>query len=318
MHYHLNAKTNIAQRLKIKKSDLACSNLASKYEVSIPTIAKWKKRSNPKDKSHRPDIIHYAVDKSYWRLIAIVRKKALFSLDDLVLSLSPYVQNLKRDNCFRILKKYRLNCLSSKEKIERKKFAFYKPGYLHIDVFYLPKLNENGMKKRYYTFLAIDRTTRMIFLEIYEHKDHIAATDFLVKCLRFFPFKIHHVMTDNGKEFTQKNAKNRWGDIQTNSLLDFICKETGIKHKLTKPKHPWTNGMAERAVRTVKDHTVKIQRYLSITEMYQGIKHFEEHHNFYRNQKVLKNKTPFDVMVAWFVKEPKIFFKDPTVMLKNR
>lgn len=318
MHYHLNAKTNIAQREKIRQSNLSCGDLAIKYEVSTPTIAKWKKRSDSKDKSSKPETIHYAVDKSFWRLIAIVRKRALFSLDDLVLNLSPYIDHLNRDNCFRILRKYQLNRLTLEEEKKRKKFALYKPGFLHIDVFYLPKLLENGKKKRYYGFLAIDRATRMLFLEIYEHKNSQAAADFVLKCLAYFPFKIHRILTDNGKEFTLKEAKNRWGEIKTDSLFDIVCNLAGIKHKLTKVKHPWTNGMAERAVRTVKDHTIKIQRYNSIIEMYQGIKQFEEHHNFYRRQKVLSNKTPFDVMVAWFVKEPKIFFKDPAVMLKNR
>ena len=40
-------------------------------------------------------------------------------------------------------------------------------------------------------------------------------------------------------------------------IFDRICAENSIKHRLTKPYHPWTNGQAERMNRTVKDATVK-------------------------------------------------------------
>jgi hypothetical protein len=36
-----------------------------------------------------------------------------------------------------------------KRKVKRKKFAQYEPGFLHLDVFYLPEIGEKGKKKRY-------------------------------------------------------------------------------------------------------------------------------------------------------------------------
>jgi transposase-like protein len=318
MRYHLNAKTNIWQRQRIKQSCQSGSELASKYEVSKTTVTKWKKREDMADRPHTPHTIHYAVPKGFWRIVAKVRKNCLFSLDDLVTRLLPYIPELNRDNCFRILKYYHLNRLSKEEDKMRRKFATYKPGFVHIDTFYLPKILENGKKKRYYCFLAIDRVTRMLFLEIYEHKDDEAAADFLLKCLDFFPFRIHRILTDNGREYTLKSARNRWGKITVNSLFDIVCEIAGIKHKLTKVKHPWTNGMAERAVRTVKDHTIKVHHYADISQMACGIKTFQDYHNQYRKLKVLANKSPVEVMIAWFVKEPNLFIKDPTVMYENR
>ena len=45
-------------------------------------------------------------------------------------------------------------------------------------------------------------------------------------------------------------------------IFDRVCKEHGIRHTLTKPCHPWTNGQAERMNRTVKEATVKTFHYL--------------------------------------------------------
>lgn len=44
-------------------------------------------------------------------------------------------------------------------------------------------------------------------------------------------------------------------------LFDRVCAENGIEHRLTKVKHPWTNGQVERLNRTITDATVKRFHY---------------------------------------------------------
>jgi len=317
MHYHHNAKTNISQRQAIKGSDLSSRHLGETYCVSHVTTAKWKKSKGVKDHSSAPHTITYAVPKEWWVLVKKVRKGALLKLDDLVETLLPYIPSLNHSNCYRILKHYQLNRLPDKEKKKPRKFGFYLPGFLHIDVFYLPKLGENSRKKRYYCFLAIDRATRMLLVEVYSHKGQTEAADFATKCLKFFPFRIHHILTDNGREFSLKKARNRWGKVYSKGLLDIVCQIAGIKHKLTKVKHPWTNGMAERAVKTTKDHTFKVRYYASVNEAIVDLKRFQDYHNYWRKQGVLARKIPADVMIEWFVKKPNIFLKNPYRMLKK-
>jgi transposase InsO family protein len=314
MRYHLNAVTNICQRQKIQSSDKSCRKLASKYEVSHVTVAKWKARNDPQDLSSAPQKVNYAVPKEYWKIIKVVRKKTLLSLDDLVEALSSYIPKLNRDNCFRILKHYQLNRLYPKQRQQRKQFATYQPGYLHIDIFYLPKIEVDGKKKRHYCFLAIDRATRTIFLKVYDQKNRYCAADFLISAVNFYPFYIHTILTDNGVEFSLKRAKYWGGKIETESLFDVVCNMVGIKHRVTKIRHPWTNGMAERAVGLVKEHTTKVHRYQNASSMIADIYAYQNFHNHHRKLKVLKGKTPQQMMIAWFVKKPKIFFKDPTTM----
>jgi hypothetical protein len=55
--------------------------------------------------------------------------------------------------------------------------------------------------------VAIDRATRLIYLEIHDNKKASTASNFLEKAIDFFPFKINKVLTDNGKEFTLNNHK---------------------------------------------------------------------------------------------------------------
>ena len=44
-------------------------------------------------------------------------------------------------------------------------------------------------------------------------------------------------------------------------MFDMRCRENGIEHRLTKIKHPWTNGQVERMNRTIKEATVKRYHY---------------------------------------------------------
>jgi len=314
MRYHRNAKTNINQRKAIKESQESTRDLAKTYRVSHVTCAKWKKRSASGDASHTPNQIHYAVPKPFWKIIRNVRKKALLPLDDLLASLADYIPALNRSNCYRILRYYRLNHLSDKEKRQIRKFANYPPGYLHIDCFYLPRLKG----ERYYVYLAIDRATRLIFLRVYPRKNQEAAADFLIQALAFFPCRIHHILTDNGREFAMKGRSSFGRKAKQEVLFEIICELAGIKHRKTKAKHPWTNGMVERMVRTVKEHTVRLERYESAEMMIIDILHFQDTHNFQRRLKALNFKTPFQATMEWFVKEPKLFLKNPSKLLTIR
>ena len=48
------------------------------------------------------------------------------------------------------------------------------------------------------------------------------------------------VLTDNGKQFTDRFGKG--GEV----LFDRICRDNGITHRLTQPRHPTTTGKIER------------------------------------------------------------------------
>ena len=79
-------------------------------------------------------------------------------------------------------------------------------------------------------------------------------------------------------------------------IFDRICAENSIKHRLTKPCHPWTNGPAERMNRTIKGATVKTFRYQDPESLKAHILTFVTAYNFAKHLKALRWRTPFQAI----------------------
>ena len=310
--YHSNASTNVHVRLEISKSNLTNLELANKYNISEPTVSKWKNRENFEDKSSRPHTIHYALNDFEKTLISTIRRSTWLSLDeilDMVMITNP---SITRSVVYRTFVLEKINKVPEKEKDKAKKFKEYEPGYLHIDVTYMPKFD--GIK--FYLFVAIDRATRTMYYEVYDAKTSENAEDFMNKCLAFFPFKISHVLTDNGLEFTNKLIKSKTGHYcQKPSKLDVVSNENNIEHRLTKPATPKTNGMVERVNGIIKNNTIKINEYNNKDEMQEELLKFLMYYILYRRhgslRKELNVKTPFDAIEKWFEIKPEIFLQKP-------
>ena len=57
-----------------------------------------------------------------------------------------------------------------------KTFKDYEPGFLHMDIKYLPRMPDE--KQRRYLFVAIDRATRWVFMHIYADQSEQSSVDF--------------------------------------------------------------------------------------------------------------------------------------------
>ena len=57
---------------------------------------------------------------------------------------------------------------------------------------------------RGYLFVAIDRATRQVFIAIYRNKTAANARRFLRDLERACPIRIRTILTNNGKEFTDR------------------------------------------------------------------------------------------------------------------
>ncbi len=118
-----------------------------------------------------------------------------------------------------------------------------------MDVKYVPtdcltqKLAQKGSK--YYQWTIIDEATSVRYLYWYDSKEAANSVDFVKRAMRYFPFEIKKIQTDNGSEFT-----NRFANTNALSELDIFLQEKGIEHQLIRPATPWHNGRVERSHRT--------------------------------------------------------------------
>jgi transposase-like protein len=121
----------------------------------------------------------------------------------------PNYAKARRSAVYRTFKSNGINTVPQKEKDKAKKFKEYDPGYLHLDVTYLPMLNG----KKYYLYVVIDRATRTLYYKIYENKTAVNTKDFMLEVNDLFPFDITHILTDNGLEFTNKLIRSKKGKL---------------------------------------------------------------------------------------------------------
>ncbi len=315
MQLHSNAATCPRQRQLIRHSPLPYRTLAAQLGISLATVHHWKHQENGHDRSCRPHTIHYALDDQQEQMVLWMRRTAELPLDDLLEAAQQVLPPLRRSSLHRLLVRHSCSRLPQKQQQASGQpgtFKEYGPGYLHIDCFYLPKLE--GYK--HYCFVAVDRATRLVFLWVYEHKNKEAATDFLARCLEFYPFKIEKILTDNGREFTLATFKNRWG-TRTKSVHPFTqsCQEHKIEHRQTKPYTPKTNGLVERTNGLIKQGTTKQHRYQNAEQMKNDLHHWFVHYNFYRRNRRIGRITPYQAVCRWYDKQPDLFIKEPTHLL---
>jgi transposase-like protein len=311
--YHSNAKTNVNNREQIQKCTSASNEeLATRFNVSNQTVSKWRNRDFVQDASCCPKNIEYALTEIETALVISIRRSSWLPLDEVYETLLEQNRTISRISVYRCLVKNGINKVPQEQKDKAKKFKAYQPGYLHIDVTYLPKFNG----KSAYLFVAIDRATRTLYYKIYDDKTAKSTEDFFDKCLEFFPFVITHILTDNGLEFTNRLIMSKKGNLCTkDSLLDIKCNENEIEHRLTKPSTPKTNGMVERVNGTIKNNTIIKNEYKDKSQMNDDLIQFLIYYNLYRRhgslRKELNVKTPFQAIEKWFILKPEIFRISP-------
>ena len=158
-----------------------------------------------------------------------------------------------------------------------------------------------------YLLVAIDRTSKFAYAELHEKAGKMAAAGFLRNLIAVVPYAIHTVLTDNGIQFTNR-AQDR---LAFEHIFDRVCREHRIDHRLTKVKHPWTNGQVERMNRTIKEATVKRFHYDDHDQLRQHLADFILAYNFGRRLKTLKGLTPYEHICKCWTNEPERFTLNP-------
>jgi transposase InsO family protein len=244
---HANATTTPRTRAYIQSSAASVAELARELGVSETTVRRWKGRDSVKDGSHVPKRLKTSLSELEQHLVCELRTTLRLALDDIVEVMQRCLNpSLSRSAIHRCLKRHGLSGRPAVEAVAAGRFEATRPGFVHIDVKHLPALN----RRKSYAFVAIERATRYVYLEIHERRDADTAAGFLTRLCDGLPFPIHTLLTDNGSEFTDRFAVDMKGKPagkpSGNHPFDRVCAANGILHRLTRPFHPQTNGMVER------------------------------------------------------------------------
>jgi transposase InsO family protein len=141
-------------------------------------------------------------------------------------------------------------------KSPKKKLKAYPIGYFHIDIDEV-----RTAEGKLHLFVAIDRTSKFAYVELHQKATTAISKQFLDNLVAAVPYTIHTVLTDNGIQFTDPTGES-WTPIDIRRMraegklfrchaFKSGCATHNIDHRLTKPKHPWTNGQVERVNRTI-------------------------------------------------------------------
>nr|WP_265508485.1 hypothetical protein [Paracoccus rhizosphaerae] len=147
--------------------------VAERYGISEQTIWKWRSRDRVDGRSHTPHRLQTTLTPAQEAVAVSLRKTLLLPLDDLLSVvrefLNPHVSRSGLDRCLRRHEAGNLRALRPVvPRPAHKPFKAYEPGYLHVDVKYLPQMADED--RRRYLFVAIDRATRWVFVRIYPAK----------------------------------------------------------------------------------------------------------------------------------------------------
>ncbi len=168
----------IRREIQVVPPSVSNAALARRYGIHRHTVAKWRKRASTEDASARPHRLCTTLTEAQEPVVVAIRELLLLPLDDLLVVVREFIEPcLSRSALDRCLRRHGVSDLRTLQR-ERdgdkaalqppKRFKAYEPGFVHIDVKYLPKMQDEASRKS--LFVAIDRTTRWVYLEIRKDK----------------------------------------------------------------------------------------------------------------------------------------------------
>lgn len=310
LRLHANATTAPKIRAYIQSSTLSERALAAELNVTVSTVRRWRSRDTQHDASHTPHRLPTVMTPAQEAVAVELRRTLELSLDDLLVVvrefLNPKVSRSGLDRCLRRHGVARLADLKPPgEARPTKTFKDYAPGFVHVDIKYLPQMADEA--RRRYLFVAIDRATRWVYLELRPDKSYKTACRFLDAVCAKAPFRICKLLTDNDGAFTDRFTQPR-KQPSGRHPFDRRCAEHGIVHRLAPPRHPQTNGMVERFNGRISD-VLASTRFRSRDDLETTLRRYVILYNQHIPQKALDHKTPMDALRDWHKRQPDLFVR---------
>lgn len=289
---------NITQKLKYKESVVKYSykygvtKAAIRYNECRRTIYRWRERydgslKSLEDKSRRP---HYHPNQHTEKEIKLIRNyKANNKETGLVvlwvkLRMAGYTRTIQ--GLYHVLQRLGIYEKAPSKKKESEPIEWTTGNYpgdkMQVDVKYVPskcmteELKEKGEK--FYQYTAIDEFTRMRYTWFTNEHSTYMSSEFVKRLVRYFPFKIKTIQTDNGFEFTNRLSWNK--KLQnTKTIFETTLEELGIEYKNIKPYTPKENGRVERSHRKDQERFYYNKVFYSLEDLRNRGKDWRKEYN---------------------------------------
>lgn len=313
-------KNSITQKMKYKQSvikfslEYGVSKTAIRFDINRRTIYRWIKQydgtiESLRDKSHRPK--HHPNEHTEEEIKLIKDYKRNNKETGLVvlwvkLRRAGYKRTVQ--GLYHVMRRLgiyeKAPSKAKKTQAPEVPIAKYPGERVQIDVKYVPKecmskeLQELGEK--YYQYTAIDEYTRLRYT--YYCKEHTTyeSTKFVNRLIRYFPFKIKLIQTDNGFEFTNRLS---WNGFNKNkkTMFEKRLKELKIEHRLIRPHTPTQNGKVERSHRKDQERFYYKRVFVNLEDLKEkGKRWLIEYNNF--PMRPLKWMSPKEKLLEYMAK----------------
>lgn len=253
-----------------------------RFRVSRQSIYRWNKRYDGTwkslvERSHRP---HSHPNQHSEEEKAMIMKRYPYYKDDMIMLWDSLRKSGYERNYYSLVRFVRKLVKPEIEKRHKRKPKPYKvaeyPGQkVQVDVKFVPAYCVLNSSK-YYQYTAIDEYSRVVYREIYDEHSTYSSKDFLLKLVKFYPFKIEEIQTDNGTEFTNALLQKK---CDHKSLFEEALDELGINYHRIRVATPRHNGKVERQHRIDEKRFYKKKTFYSLEDARTQVKKYNKKSN---------------------------------------
>jgi transposase-like protein len=195
---HANATTTPRTRALIQASDEPVAGLARRFGVSETTIRRWRGRpqGEVEDRSHVRHRLGQATTPEDEAIIAELRLRAGLGVDDIAEVMNRCVHpGLSRGSVWRALRRMGLNRREAVAAGPGERFEQTPFGFVHVDLKVLARLKG----REGYVFVAIERATRFVHVEILPNRRRDTVAAAWTRFLDAFGHEVHTVLPPLGE-----------------------------------------------------------------------------------------------------------------------
>lgn len=279
--------------INLVKDGFKVKELCEIFQISKTTFYNWKKKYDHEGKKGlerkiRPyETYGNRIDSKTIELILKLRSEHQLGTWRIKWYLERYhgIQ-VSESSVYRTLKRNDIKPLeriTTRRAMATKRYEKNTPGHhVQIDVKFLVFFDEKARKIKRYQYTAIDDSTRIRALKVYEKHNQNSSIDFLNYVIERFPFRINLIQTDNGHEFQSK--------------FHWHVQDCGMQHRFIKPGKPQHNGKVERSHLTDKKEFYQLLDYTDDVDLNRKLKDWEQFYNFSRPHGAFNGKTPYETL----------------------